>query len=69
LSTLHFQAPGFYLKQGWEVAARIECEPPGHTRFYMNYSPVSDSTYYYLNGCGNETASDLHLLIDDRGDR
>jgi GNAT superfamily N-acetyltransferase len=35
LSTLHFQAPGFYLKQGWEVAARIECEPPGHTRFYM----------------------------------
>jgi GNAT superfamily N-acetyltransferase len=35
LSTIHFQAPGFYLKQGWEVAARIECEPPGHTRFYM----------------------------------
>jgi GNAT superfamily N-acetyltransferase len=35
LSTLHFQAPGFYLKQGWEVAARIECEPPGNTRFYM----------------------------------
>jgi GNAT superfamily N-acetyltransferase len=35
LSTIHFQAPGFYQKQGWEVAARIECEPPGHTRFYM----------------------------------
>jgi GNAT superfamily N-acetyltransferase len=35
LSTVHFQAPGFYLKQGWEVAARIECAPPGHTRFYM----------------------------------
>jgi GNAT superfamily N-acetyltransferase len=35
LSTLHFQAPGFYLKQGWEIAARIECEPPGHSRFYM----------------------------------
>jgi len=40
LSTLHFQAPGFYLKQGWlkqgwEVAARIDCEPPGHTQFYM----------------------------------
>jgi GNAT superfamily N-acetyltransferase len=35
LSTLHFQAPGFYLKQGWEVAARIDCDPPGHTRFYM----------------------------------
>ena len=35
LSTIHFQAPGFYLKQGWEVAAQIDCEPPGHTRFYM----------------------------------
>ena len=35
LSTIHFQAPGFYLKQGWEVAARIDCDPPGHTRFYM----------------------------------
>jgi GNAT superfamily N-acetyltransferase len=35
LSTIHFQAPGFYAKQGWEVAAQIECEPPGHTRFYM----------------------------------
>jgi GNAT superfamily N-acetyltransferase len=35
LSTLHFQAPGFYLKQGWEVATRIDCEPPGHSRFYM----------------------------------
>jgi GNAT superfamily N-acetyltransferase len=35
LSTVHFQAPGFYLKQGWEVAARIDCEPTGHTRFYM----------------------------------
>jgi GNAT superfamily N-acetyltransferase len=35
LSTVHFQAPGFYLKQGWEIAVRIECEPPGHPRFYM----------------------------------
>ena len=35
LSTVHFQAPGFYLKQGWEVAARIDCEPPGHMRFHM----------------------------------
>lgn len=35
LSTLHFQAPGFYLKQGWEVAAEIDCQPPGHKRFYM----------------------------------
>ena len=30
-----FRRPGFYLKQGWEVAARIECEPPGHIRFHM----------------------------------
>jgi GNAT superfamily N-acetyltransferase len=35
LSTVDFQAPGFYLKQGWEIAARIECTPPGHTRFHM----------------------------------
>jgi GNAT superfamily N-acetyltransferase len=35
LSTIHFQAPSFYQKQGWEVAVRIDCEPPGHTRFYM----------------------------------
>ena len=35
LSTIHFQAPGFYLKRGWEVATRIECEPPGHTRLHM----------------------------------
>jgi GNAT superfamily N-acetyltransferase len=35
LSTIHFQAPGFYAKQGWEVAARIDCDTPGHTRFYM----------------------------------
>jgi hypothetical protein len=33
------QAPGFYLKQGWEVAARIECEPPGQPRFYMTRKP------------------------------
>jgi hypothetical protein len=30
-----FSGDGFYLKQVWEVAARIDCEPPGHTRFYM----------------------------------
>jgi GNAT superfamily N-acetyltransferase len=35
LSTVDFQAPGFYLKRDWEVAARIDCEPPGHTRFLM----------------------------------
>jgi GNAT superfamily N-acetyltransferase len=35
LTTLSFQAPGFYERQGWQVLARVECEPPGHTRFLM----------------------------------
>lgn len=35
LSTLAFQAPGFYLRQGWQVLGRIDCDPPGQTRFYM----------------------------------
>ena len=35
LSTLSFQAPGFYQRQGWQVLGRIDCDPPGHTRFTM----------------------------------
>jgi GNAT superfamily N-acetyltransferase len=35
LSTLSFQAPGFYRRQGWQVLGRIDCDPPGHTRFMM----------------------------------
>ncbi|HZU90700.1 MAG TPA: GNAT family N-acetyltransferase [Stellaceae bacterium] len=35
LMTLTFQAPGFYLKQGYSVAARLDCDPPGATRFLM----------------------------------
>jgi GNAT superfamily N-acetyltransferase len=35
LFTLHFQAPGFYQKQGWEIAARLDVPPPGVTRFLM----------------------------------
>jgi GNAT superfamily N-acetyltransferase len=35
LTTLSFQAPGFYKRQGWEVLAEIDCSPPGHTRFLM----------------------------------
>ncbi len=35
LSTLSFQAPGFYKRQGWQVLGRIDCDPPGHTRFMM----------------------------------
>jgi GNAT superfamily N-acetyltransferase len=35
LTTLSVQAPGFYKKQGYDVAASIECDPPGLTRYYM----------------------------------
>lgn len=35
LFTLTFQAPGFYLKQGYAIAARLECSPPGATRMLM----------------------------------
>jgi GNAT superfamily N-acetyltransferase len=35
LFTLTFQAPGFYLKQGYEIAARLDCAPPGATRMLM----------------------------------
>jgi GNAT superfamily N-acetyltransferase len=35
LTTLSVQAPGFYKKQGCDVAATIDCDPPGLTRYYM----------------------------------
>src|SRR5207253_3020080 len=35
LTTLSVEAPGFYRKQGYEVAATIDCDPPGLTRYYM----------------------------------
>ena len=35
LTTLSIEAPGFYKKQGYGVAATIDCEPPGLTRYYM----------------------------------
>jgi hypothetical protein len=35
LSTMEIQAPGFYLKQGYEMAAKLECAPPGITRYLM----------------------------------
>jgi GNAT superfamily N-acetyltransferase len=35
LTTLSVQAPGFYRKQGYEIAATIDCDPPGLTRYYM----------------------------------
>lgn len=35
LNTMEIQAPGFYMKQGYEAAAVIECAPPGVTRYLM----------------------------------
>ncbi len=36
LFTIHFQAPGFYAAHGWREIARVECDPPGHTRICMS---------------------------------
>ena len=35
LNTLEIQAPGFYQKQGYEMAAKLDCDPPGITRYVM----------------------------------
>jgi GNAT superfamily N-acetyltransferase len=35
LTTLSIEAPGFYQKQGYAIAATVDCEPPGLTRYYM----------------------------------
>ena len=35
LSTMEIQAPRFYLKQGYEMAARLDCDPPGVNRYLM----------------------------------
>lgn len=35
LTTLEIQAPGFYRKQGYEMAAKLDCNPPGITRYLM----------------------------------
>jgi len=35
LFTLTFQAPGFYLKHGYDIAARLDRDPPGATRMLM----------------------------------
>jgi GNAT superfamily N-acetyltransferase len=35
LNTLEIQAPGFYQKQGYTMAAKLECDPPGITRYVM----------------------------------
>lgn len=35
LTTLSFQAPGFYKRQGWDVLAELEGVPPAPSRFLM----------------------------------
>jgi GNAT superfamily N-acetyltransferase len=35
LNTFSFQAPGFYLKLGYEVFAELEDFPAGHSRFFL----------------------------------
>lgn len=35
LNTLEIQAQGFYLKQGFETAAALTCDPPGFNRYVM----------------------------------
>jgi ribosomal protein S18 acetylase RimI-like enzyme len=35
LSTFDFQAPGFYLKNGYEVYATLPDYPPGHTDYHL----------------------------------
>jgi GNAT superfamily N-acetyltransferase len=35
LTTMSVEAPGFYQKQGYAIAATIDCAPPGIVRYYM----------------------------------
>jgi GNAT superfamily N-acetyltransferase len=35
LNTMEIQAPGFYQKQGYTIAAKLDCDPPGITRYVM----------------------------------
>jgi GNAT superfamily N-acetyltransferase len=35
LNTMEIQAPGFYQKQGYTIAAKLDCDPPGITRYLM----------------------------------
>lgn len=38
LDTYSFQAPGFYLKNGYEVFGVIDNYPPGHSQFFLKKS-------------------------------
>ncbi len=43
LTTLSFQAPGFYKRHGWEVLAQLDGEPPAPTRYLMTKSLANPS--------------------------
>jgi len=53
LTTLTIEAPGFYLKQGYDVAATIDCEPPGLTRHYTDLRMFPDMSVLPIAGCGS----------------
>jgi GNAT superfamily N-acetyltransferase len=42
LFTMEIQAPGFYLKQGYELGARLDCDPPGVNRYLMTKRLMPD---------------------------
>ncbi|WLR58676.1 GNAT family N-acetyltransferase [Guptibacillus hwajinpoensis] len=35
LDTFSFQAPGFYLKEGYEICGKVENHPEGHTQYFL----------------------------------
>jgi len=35
VETHSYQAPGFYLKRGYEIFGQLDDYPPGHTKFYL----------------------------------
>ncbi|MEV7601895.1 GNAT family N-acetyltransferase [Kitasatospora sp. NPDC089797] len=35
LYTISFQAPGFYLRQGWTTLGEVPCDPPGTSRVFL----------------------------------
>jgi GNAT superfamily N-acetyltransferase len=42
LFTMEIQAPGFYLKQGYELGARLDCDAPGINRYLMTKRLMPD---------------------------
>jgi GNAT superfamily N-acetyltransferase len=42
LFTMEIQAPGFYLKQGYEFGARLDCDAPGVNRYLMTKRLMPD---------------------------